>query len=83
MLCEKEIHIFHSFCFIWVTNKKSSLAVTVYPDKLKENIYDAWITPVAWEQQGKQEINQMPSQMPAQPAIAISYTPLTDKGETC
>lgn len=40
------------------------------------------MTPITWGQQGKQ-INQMPSQMPAQPAIAVSYTPFTDKGEPC
>ena len=55
----------------------------VYPDKLKENIYASWITPITWEQQGKQEINQMLSQMPAKPAIAGSCTLLAEEGEPC
>lgn len=32
------------------------------------------MTPITWGQQGK-EINQMPSQMPAEPAIAVSIVP--------
>lgn len=51
----------------------------IYPDELKENTHASWITQITWEW----EINQMSSQMPAQPAIAGSCTPLADKGGPC
>lgn len=54
----------------------------VYSDKIKKKkIHASWISQITREQQGKQQINQVPSQMPAQPAIADSYTAFTDKGE--
>lgn len=56
----------------------------VYPNKLKnkskKSTHVSWITPNNLEAR-ETKINQMPSQMAVQPAVAIFYTHFTDKGE--